>query len=187
MHIPWIKYEICQGCLLRDIMCTKFLLFDLWWPKWLWPQTEGWRTIYLVWPTHTQSVTLVKVTLLEISYLQGFCSLIAGDLKRPLTSTKITGTIYLAWPTHKQCVTLVKVSLLEIPCLQGFCSFTFSHLKRPWPQPNMIWIINQPTHQVWHRSRLPFWSYWVYKVLAVWPLVTLNDLYPPSKIREIIY
>ena len=40
---------------------------------------------------------------------------------------------------------------------------------------------------MWDLSKLPFLRYRVYKVFKIWPLLTLNDLWPPPKTIDFLY
>ena len=89
--------------------------------------------IYSIWPSITPNMTLVTLTLLEISCLQGFDLLTSHDPKWPLTSTKNDRDhlLYKANQHTKYDISNIYPSwdIVFTSNLQGFYHFTSSDLK----------------------------------------------------------
>ena len=91
-----------------------------------------WKTIEIIYSpraTNTPSVKFQYLSLLEISCLKSFITLISNDLKWP--PWKTIGIFY-SWRTTYIPSLIVKQHLvLKIPCLQGFTRFSDFDLW--WP------------------------------------------------------
>ena len=95
-YLIWLLHMLSITSLtftLLEILCLQafskiFIIWPLVTPNELWPPPKTIEIIYLIWVVHMLSMRSLRLTLLEISCLQGFDLFTSGDPKWPLTSTK---------------------------------------------------------------------------------------------------
>ena len=87
-QFTWQIWDPSEWLFLRYRVYKVLTFLPLVTPINLWPPPKTIEIIYSIWPTHILSMRYLRVTLLEISCLQGFDRLTSGDPKWPLTSTK---------------------------------------------------------------------------------------------------